>query len=101
MVPGDIVTTKHFYKLRGHNSTYIDRRRGSGRVLAYLLKHAGKRVGLGVIEGISGWTHTRRCMKELTTMIEIWPKDYKIVTENAQGKAYYYTLQKVRSGKKR
>ena len=68
----------------GRHGPGVDKRKGTGKVLTYLIKHAGTLISLEAIEEVSGWDNPNKKMSEFIQEINAWSP---------------YTIQKVGRGK--
>ncbi|HUW44050.1 MAG TPA: hypothetical protein VMV95_03770 [Bacillota bacterium] len=75
-----VVQDEKFYKFfEGDAETFwIDKRRGTGKILTHFLKNKGTLINLETIEKISGWKDSKKQMRGyLMPIINNW-SPYKI-----------------------
>jgi len=87
MARGEILDGGRFYWLSGKNGPWVDKQRGTGKVLTRLL-FASRNMSLDTIGEISGWQNPKKCMRSLAAEIDAWT-GYEIEIAQRRGTVYY------------
>ncbi len=88
------ILDKGWYYCFGHNSPWIYKKGGKGKVLSLLLEKVGRPVGLETIAQESGWGNVKRNMRELALIVDIWSKSYRIDRIEKEGEERYKLVRR-------
>lgn len=91
MTPGDIKSKGNHYRFGPRGDIVIDKRRGSGRTLAYLFRHTDTNVDLDTISRVSGWQRNRvgENMTNLRKKVNSGSEQYTLERERKDHKVTY------------
>ena len=96
----DIIEDEYWYKITQDSpfSPKIIKTKGTGRVLAYLLRNPGELVSLEQIAKLSGWQYPEKQIRERVQIsINAWSRFHEIERVESNGKVYYRIVERIRT----